>query len=196
VLTVKELLEREDFLDAALLRHGFTDYMRDYEIIVSGRDGPPRTDVHRYLFIGCAEAVYQTAVSSEYFGPSLPDEFVLAGPDNPEEEIPDGFIWGVRWACAYPGLTYRRDGERARYWEGLLQRPMHEVFLETNAYSLLLVFADVRHSYIGVANEPGVLREKDYPTARCPPISHRTAESVELEVLTVGAHEHPRAEAS
>ena len=57
MLTVRELLEREDFFDAAILRHGFVDYMRDYEVIVASRNGPPYTDVHRYLFVGCAEAV-------------------------------------------------------------------------------------------------------------------------------------------
>jgi hypothetical protein len=40
-LTVKELLECENIIDAAIMRHGFTDYMRDYEIIVGARNGPP-----------------------------------------------------------------------------------------------------------------------------------------------------------
>ncbi len=39
--TVKELLEREDFFDAAVIRHGFTDYIRDYELIIGARNGPP-----------------------------------------------------------------------------------------------------------------------------------------------------------
>ena len=56
MITVKELLKREDFFDAAIVRHGFTDYIRDYEIIVAARNGPPNTDVHKYQFIGCVEA--------------------------------------------------------------------------------------------------------------------------------------------
>jgi hypothetical protein len=163
MLTVRELLEREDFFDAAILRHGFVDYMRDYEVIVGGRDGPPHTDVHRYLFVGCAEAVCQTAVDPQHFAPSLPDDFVLSGPDYPERDDPDGFVWGVRWAVVYPGATYVPDGERAREWAARLGRPMHEIFIETNAYSLLLVFADLRHAYLGTQDQPGVLRPKDYP---------------------------------
>jgi len=91
--TVEEFLERETFFDAAILRHGFTDYMRDYEVIVSGRDRPPRTDVHRYQFIGCVEATVETRVAADTFAKSLPDEFVYAGPDYPEKEDPDGFVW-------------------------------------------------------------------------------------------------------
>ena len=65
--TVEEFLERETFFDAAILRHGFTDYMRDCEVIVSGHDGPPRTDVHRYQFIGCVEARVETRVAADTF---------------------------------------------------------------------------------------------------------------------------------
>lgn len=168
MLTVRELLEREDFFDAAVLRHGFVDYMRDYELIVSGRRGPPHTDVHRYLFVGCAEVEYRTAIPPQSFAQSLPDEFVFSGPDYPDKEEPDGFIWGVRWACAYPGLTYIPDGERAAFWSGRLGRTMHEVLLETNAYTLRLVFADVRHQYLGTDDEPGVLQVKDYPIQPVP----------------------------
>ena len=167
MLTVRELLEREDFYDAAVLRHGFVDYMRDYEVVVSGR-GPPRTDVHRYLFVGCVEAVCQSAIAPETLAASLPDEFVHSGPDYPAKDDPPGFIWGVRWACAEPGVSYVADGERARHWGALLGRPMHEVFLQTNAYTLLLVFADLRYAYLGTDDEPGVLRPKDYPIAPDP----------------------------
>lgn len=57
---------------------------------------------------------------------------------------------------------YRVDvegGERATYWAELLGRAMHEVLLETNAFTLLLVFADVRHAVIASAELP----PKDYP---------------------------------
>lgn len=160
--TVEEFLQRETFFDAAILRHGFMDYMRDYEIIVSGRDGPPRTDVHRYQFIGCVEAVVETRVAPDTYAKSLPDGFVYAGPDYPEKDDPDGFIWGVRWSCAYPGLTYVRNGLRAGHWSQALGRPMHEVTIETEAFHLRLVFADVRHESLG-HDAPGILLRKDYP---------------------------------
>lgn len=162
-ITVKELLEREDFFDAAILRHGFTDYMRDYEIIVGARNGPPNTDVHKYQFIGCVEAQYQTLLRSDTFSKSLPDDFVYSGPDYPDKDDPDGFIWGVRFAEAYPGLMYLDDGERAAYWFSVMGRKMHEVTLETNAFHLRLVFADVRYAFLG--HEPEVSVSQDLPLA-------------------------------
>lgn len=168
MLTVRELLEREDFFDAAIIRHGFVDYMRDYELIVGARNGPPNTDVHRYLFVGCVEAAYETALSPESFVGSLPDDFVLSGPDYPDKDDPRGFIWGVRWAGVYPGLAYLPDGERAKEWSTRLGRLMHEITLETNAYTLRLVFADLRYAYLGTEDQPGVLRTKDYPIPPVP----------------------------
>lgn len=160
MITVKELLKRESFFDAAIVRHGFTDYIRDYEIIVAARNGPPNTDVHKYQFIGCVEAHYQTKLNG-LFAQSLSDEFVYSGPDYPDKENPDGFIWGVRFADAYPGMEYLETGERAGYWSGLMGRKMHEITVETNAYLLRLVFADVRYSFVG--NESEVLLSKDMP---------------------------------
>ena len=158
--TVKELLEREDFFDAAILRHGFTDYIRDYEIIVGARNGPPNTDVHKYQFVGCVEAHYETKLG-QTFTQSLSDEYVYSGPDYPEKDVPDGFIWGVRFADAYPGLTYVENGERAKHWSQLLGRTMHEVAIETNCYYLRLVFADLRYAFLG--HEPDVVVSKDMP---------------------------------
>jgi len=158
---VKRFLDTETFFDAAILRHGFTDYMRDYEIIVGGRDGPPHTDVHRYQFVGCVDAIYATAIRPEVFAKSIPDEFVLSGPDYPEKDEPDGFIWGTRWSCAYPGLEYLAPSERAARWSRLLGRPMHEVSIATEAFRLNLVFAEVRHELMG--HRPIVHFEKQYP---------------------------------
>ena len=149
MLTVKQLLEREDFFDAAIVRHGFTDYMRDYEVYVSARNGPPNTDNHLYQFVGCVEAVYKTELSPELFNMSLPDEFVLSGPDYPDKDDPDGFIWGVRFAETYPGWTYVENGDRAQEWSKRLNRPMHELLITTGAYSLTLVFIDLRYKFLG-----------------------------------------------
>jgi hypothetical protein len=160
MLTVKELLKKEDFFDSTILRHGFTDYMRDYEIIVAARNGPPNTDVHNYQFVGCVEAHYQTKLR-ESFTQSLSDEHVYSGPDFPDKKEPAGFIWGMRFAEAYPGLKYIENGERAEHWSRLLGQKMHEVLLETNCFRLQLVFADVRYAFLG--HEPQVVLPKNMP---------------------------------
>ena len=160
--TVRELLERESFFDAAVLKHGFADYMRDYDIIVGARNGPPNTDLHRYQFIGCVEAEYTTKVAPNVFARSLPDDFVLSGPNYPEKEDPDGFIWGTRCSRAYPGLLYVHPSERAQKWSLRLGRPMHEVTLETEAFHLRLVFADARYRFEG-SEQAATVRGRDFP---------------------------------
>jgi hypothetical protein len=94
----------------------------------------------------------------------LPDEFVYSGPDYPDKEEPDGFIWGVRFAEAYPGMEYLETGERAAYWSGLMGRKMHEITVETNACLLRLVFADVRYTFVG--NETRSRSFKGYAVER------------------------------
>lgn len=165
MITVKQLLQREDFFDAAILRHGFTDYMRDYELIVGARDGPPHTDMHKYQFVGCVVAQYHIPLARPDAGPALarsfPDDFVFSGPDYPAKDDPQGFIWGVRCTIAYPGLTYIDDGAFAEQWSKLLGRTMHEVVVETNLFLLRLVFADVRYAFLG--HTPAVTIQKDMP---------------------------------
>ncbi|HLP80586.1 MAG TPA: hypothetical protein VK141_01180 [Nitrosomonas sp.] len=159
--TVKEVLERESIFDAAILKHGFTDYMRDYELIVQCRIDQELDIVYKYHFIGCVEAHYETAFGSDY-KKSLSDNHVLSlDEDFPVEEEPEeGFFWGTRWAGVYPGLQYIENGDRALYWSKQLGRIMHEVTIETNVYFLRLVFADIRFANVGRISE--MEREKDF----------------------------------
>ena len=119
MLTVKELLERHSFFDMAIIRHGFTDYMRDYEILI-GSGYPASEEIHRYQFVGCVEASYRSNIRPTTIVKSLPDEYVLSGPDYPDIDDPPGFIWDVRYSNAYPGLDYIDNGERAKHWSQLL----------------------------------------------------------------------------
>ena len=160
MISVKELLEKHDFFDTAVLRHGFTDYMRDYEIIIAAFYSHHEVYT-RYQFIGCVEAVYESVIRPDVLKASLPDRFVFAGPDYPDVEDPAGYIWGVRYSTAYPGLEYVLDGKRAKHWARKLGRPMHEIALETECYLLRLVFADIRVE--DIVNPEVILNQKDYP---------------------------------
>ncbi len=166
-LTVEALLERESITDAVILRHRFTDYMRDYEVILGARNGPPNTGIYKDQFVGCAEAVCLTKLVRTFheptssFGLSLADEVVFAGPDYPEKNDPKGFIWGVRFAEVISGWDYAENGKQAKFWSQAIGRKMHEVSVLTNAYRLELVFADIRYSFLGY--EPAVTIQKDHP---------------------------------
>lgn len=158
--TVKELLEQNDFYDYAIVRHGFTDYMRDYEIIVhfgfhSGNA------LEKYQFVGCIEATYSSALSPRVLAQSLADENVLAGPGTVKGDLPEGYIWGVRYAAVDPGWRYVENGERAMQWSKLMGRKMHEIDINTNVFNLKLVFADIRVALLG--HEPEYKLQEDYP---------------------------------
>lgn len=157
--TVKALLEQHDFFDQAIIRHGFTDYMRDYELIVqfAGQDA----GFWKYQFVGCVEAVCVSALPAQSLAQSMADEYVLADLRPSAGELPAGFIWAVRCADVYPGWTYVEDGERVAHWSKLLGRKMHEIDIETNVFNLRLVFADVRIALMG--HEPELKLQEDHP---------------------------------
>ncbi|WP_101789147.1 hypothetical protein [Nonomuraea indica] len=140
----------DDAFDQALICHGFTDYMRDYEMIIylpvdsRARIAP----VHlRYLFRHCMEAHVNTALRRDIWQGSLDDR--LLG-DPASHEI-DGFCWGVRWQNLYPGATIIQDSARARAWGDALGIDMHEVRFEANAHDITLVFSDLQVATV----EPG-----------------------------------------
>jgi hypothetical protein len=142
--SVPAILERFSFFDQAITDHGFTEYNRDYRLVAEifsarrGR-GSEHDSTYTFLFKGCAEAHYNSVVPPFAF---LMDDIYL-DLDRANDASAPGFIWGVNQADAYPGLTYLGETERSREWSAKLGLPMHEVLIETNTYSLRLVFNDV-----------------------------------------------------
>jgi len=141
---VKALLEEYRFFDQAVVEHGFLPYNRDYRVVaeISGQRSPgAKVEVlERYslLFRGCVEIRYTSNVKTL----DLDDVFI----DHDRWERagqPAGFVWGVNWADAYPGLRYVDASERVASWQQRLGRPMHEVLIETNTYDLVVVFAEL-----------------------------------------------------
>ncbi|MET7460412.1 hypothetical protein [Nonomuraea sp. NPDC005501] len=140
----------DDAFDQALVYHGYTDYMRDYEMIIY-QPVDPRVGiapVHlRYLFRHCVEAHVKTALRRDIWRDSL-DERLLGDPAS--HEI-DGFAWGVKWQNLYPGAKIIHDSERARTWAEDLGNDVHEVRFESNAHDITLVFSDLQVTTV----EPG-----------------------------------------
>jgi hypothetical protein len=155
-------LERalDDVFDQALVYHGFTDYMRDYEVIVYVQAALSTgiAPVYlRYLFRHCVEAQCRTAVRPEIWRQSLDERLI----DHRTGVDLDGFVWGVKWQVLYPGATVVPDSPAARTWGEAIGIDFNEVRIQTNAHDLSLVFSDLWVSQLPPGYAPYVVRDED-----------------------------------
>jgi hypothetical protein len=145
--------EGERFEDRWGDSHGFTEYNRDYDIVITTVVAlPPEVPIgdttgsylegrYRYRFTYCTEAHLITAMRDETWRESFSDPFTdyeswqAAG-------MPEGFVWGQP-ADTYPGLFYVANSSRAAEWTERLKREMYEVVVETNKFTLHLVCRDL-----------------------------------------------------
>jgi hypothetical protein len=152
-------LERalEEAFDHAVVYHGFTDYMRDYEVVMY-MSADPRTGIapahQRYLFRYCVEANCRSTVQPATWRDSLDDQLI-----NYETGVDlDGYVWGVKWHCLYPGGRIVADSARAEAWKKAVGIDFHEVSLSTNAHEITLVFSDLQVSELGPDYSPWSLQ--------------------------------------
>lgn len=153
VAFLEQLLD--DAFDSAVVHHGYTSYMRDYEVIVYAT-ADPSTGIEsahlRYLFKYCVEARCETTVQPDTWRISLDDRLI----DYETGVDLGGYVWGVKWHALYPGATILPGSETARRWTQAVGIDFHEVRIETNAHSLTLVFSDLQVSEIPVGYAPFV----------------------------------------
>ncbi|MGI5250082.1 HalD/BesD family halogenase [Actinacidiphila glaucinigra] len=148
-------LERllDEAFDHAVVHHGYTDYMRDYEVIVY-MTADPRTGIEpvyrRYLFRFCVEARCESSVPPETWRASLDDRLI----DYETGADLDGYVWGVKCHCMYPGASILPESEAARRWSRATGLDFHEVCIETNAHRLTLLFSDLRVSEVPTGYAP------------------------------------------
>lgn len=131
-----------DIFDEALVFHGFTDYMRDYDVFVYAV-ADPKTGIPpehlRYRFKHCVRASVKSALSREAWSHSLDDRLV----DFEQGRELDGYVWGVRWQLLYPGAKLLPSTAETKAWSDRLGRPFHEALIETNGHDISLVFSDL-----------------------------------------------------
>ncbi|MEU0431895.1 hypothetical protein ABZ153_09650 [Streptomyces sp. NPDC006290] len=143
----------DEAFDHAVVYHGFTDYMRDYEVIVH-MTADPGTGIapayFRYLFRYCVEADCRTTVRPEVWRDSLDDRLI----DHETGVDLDGYVWGVKWHCLYPGGQVVADSSRAQAWAQTIGIDFHEVCLTTNAHELTLVFSDLQVNEVDIGYTP------------------------------------------
>lgn len=132
----------DDVFDEAVVFHGFADYMRDYAMIVhvhapagSGRE--PRW--LRHVFKHCVSAQVQTTLTPQIWQRSLDERLTdyATGADL------DGYVWGVKWHCLYPGGRVQPNSIAAQHWSDAVGIDFHEIVIETNAHKLTLICSDL-----------------------------------------------------
>ncbi len=106
---IQEALEQGYLFDSAIVKHGFTRYVRDYDMVVSVARGPE----YLYRFSHCPLAEITTAVSDDVWRHSWNDKFIdyLRWRESGE---PEGYVWGVCYSDVYPGAKYIADSSLLR----------------------------------------------------------------------------------
>jgi len=141
---IKQVLA--NWFDQVLLFHGFTDYMRDYELVVSGV-GEYADQAYSLLFKNCVYMKAESALSTGVWARSLDDRLI----SGDVEELPRSYVWGVRSQQLYPGFALIEDSSVAKRWTHEMGFPLRQVIVETNGHTLDLVFSDLVVSPV----EPG-----------------------------------------
>ncbi len=132
----------DDVFDQALVFHGFTDYMRDYEVITYSV-ADPKTGIapsfDSYLFRYCVEAAITSTLKPQTWADSLNEGLI----DHETGKDLDGFVWGVKWQALYPGATLSAQSETADEWARAVGIPFHEAVIEGNGHKIVLIFSDL-----------------------------------------------------
>jgi hypothetical protein len=139
---VSRLLEWLPDCDFAVLEHGLADHGRDYYLLIehSGYNHPGR---HRIIFTHTVELSLTSQVRDDVWPRSWSDVFIDYAAWEQAGQ-PDGYVWGVNWSLAYPGIKPVEPSSRAANWSQRIQHAMHEMVLTTNQFQLNLIFHDVR----------------------------------------------------
>jgi hypothetical protein len=139
----------DQLFDSAVVRHGFAPYMRDYDLIVEvpaaklDGSGSYIEGQYRYRFTHCVEAHVETTLRPDTWQRSWTDEFTRFAVWE-QAGTPEGFVWGVEYADAYPGASRIADSPLAEAWSEKLGKRMHQIQIETNAFVIDLVCHDLR----------------------------------------------------
>jgi hypothetical protein len=143
----------DEVFDQAVVYHAYTDYMRDYEVVVYAT-ADPRTGIQpthlRYLFKCCVVAEATTALRPDTWRDSL-DEGLTDPEGGPDL---DGYVWAVRRQALYPGAQRIADTQRAREWAVRVGIDFHEVRIQMNGHNLTLIFNDLEVAPLPIGYAP------------------------------------------
>lgn len=143
----------ELLFDNPIVGHGFTEFARDYDVLTDVMAAKPDgtgsyiEGRYRVRFTHCPYAATETQLDPETWRISWQDSFIDWDAWRAAGE-PSGFVW-AQIADAYPGASCLEDSDLAGVWSRRLKHSVHELKLETNAYTLRVVFHDFAVRQIG-----------------------------------------------
>src|SRR5665213_2352696 len=146
VMDVPEIEEHlKEMFDCALTYHGYTNYLRDSEMVIyQSVDPNPKyglTPRHlRFLFRICPEAATVSLVRPDVWARSLDDALILQR-NVTRESL--GFVWGVNCQILYPGATLVADSSKAGLWTERIGIPFHEVRVIGNTQEIAVIFSEL-----------------------------------------------------
>ncbi|WP_148041381.1 YxiG-like protein [Rufibacter immobilis] len=133
-----EDIKLDEIYDVAILRHGFTDYVRDYQFEIEANWIGDLAGRYILTFKHCYDLIYKTLIDDDLIKKSWDDLFTDFETWEKHKE-PDGFVWGTNWSLAYPGFEEIKDSEKANDWSKRLGKQMKESKLETNSFEITLI---------------------------------------------------------
>lgn len=144
----------QQMFDNALLYHGFTSYMRDYEMLVY-ESADPRSGITprylKFLFRNCPEVHVLSSIRPDVWSRSTDDSLVETRHVTNDTR---GYVWGVLSQELYPGPHIVKDSARARQWTESSGIRFHEVNIEANAHRISIVFSELSVQEIGIGYTP------------------------------------------
>ena len=159
---VRQRIDSDElFFDSRIVAHGYAPDLRGYDVVIDVSAALPHEVTigdttgsytkgrYRYRFAHCPEARVTSRIRNDTWRLSWDEVFV----DHEEWEAagnPEGFVWGVKEADAYPGLWYVTDSTLAASWTERLGHEMHEAVVDTNVFMLQLVCHDLRVQQLAV----------------------------------------------
>jgi hypothetical protein len=144
---LKSILSWLPELDFAVVWHSFTDYGRDYQIIIEDCHGSDPGQ-HKLTFTHCVHAFVESRVRDDVWPVSWGDEFIDYDKWVTAGE-PGGYVWGTKWSLAYPGIEAVEESPIAKEWSDRLGKNMYEITLETDRFFLRLIFHSIKSEKIG-----------------------------------------------
>jgi len=141
--------------DFGVMEHGFAPHGRDYRFVIQDSlcDDP---GTYELAFTHVVDLKYTTRVGDAVWQTSWSDEFTDYSKWRAAGE-PEGYVFGTDWSLAYPGIKIPTSSAEAQIWSERIQRQMYSATIETDRFSISLIFSDVRHRRLSA--EAAVVRQ-------------------------------------